>query len=70
MFTHYEEEIDMHAAHHFDALYRDLAGAWVEHQELRLSHGSLSELSEAAIRLDQARAAMRDWHFCHDTVVV
>lgn len=60
----------MHAAHHFDALYKDLAGAWVQHQDLRGAHDSLRELAEAAVRLDEARAAMRDWHARHDTVVV
>lgn len=51
----------MHASKRFDALYHQLAHAWEVHQSLRRSQASIAELAESAIRLQQARLAMRDW---------
>lgn len=51
----------MHASKRFDVLYHQLAHAWEAHETLRRSQASLAELAESAIRLQQARLAMRDW---------
>lgn len=46
---------------HFDALYDNLATAWVSHEELRRAHTPLPQLAASSEELDRARTAMWSW---------
>jgi hypothetical protein len=55
----------MIARESFDRLYHQLSTAWEYHQGLRRSQSDPAMLAESALRLDRARAAMRNWHQYH-----
>lgn len=53
----------------FNSLYASLSDAWDTHHRLRSMNAPIAELAAASARLDQARAAMWDWHKCHTSVI-
>lgn len=57
----------MTSSHHnpnraeFDALYRDLAQAWLSHQALKTANAPLAELADSNHRLFRKRMALGSW---------